>query len=64
MRQAGIWQQAFGFAEGIAVNLPSRVFERGNLLEERDLAGPHPQVWTKIDADAEVCHGIRSFVTS
>ena len=32
-RQARIWQQAFGFADSIAVNLPSRLFERSDLVE-------------------------------
>jgi predicted signal transduction protein with EAL and GGDEF domain/DNA-binding response OmpR family regulator len=32
-RQARIWQQNFGFADSIAVNLPSRLFERSDLVE-------------------------------
>jgi EAL domain-containing protein (putative c-di-GMP-specific phosphodiesterase class I) len=32
-RQARIWQDAFGFAETIAVNLPNRLFERIDLVE-------------------------------
>jgi PAS domain S-box-containing protein len=32
-RQARLWQQSFGFAESIAVNLPSRLFERSDLVE-------------------------------
>jgi EAL domain-containing protein (putative c-di-GMP-specific phosphodiesterase class I) len=32
-RQAKIWQQQFGFADSIAVNLPSRLFERSDLVE-------------------------------
>ena len=32
-RQARQWQQAFGFADSIAVNLPSRMFERSDLVE-------------------------------
>ena len=32
-RQARIWQDAFGFAESIAVNLPNRLFERADLVE-------------------------------
>ncbi len=32
-RQARIWQDAFGFADSIAVNLPSRLFERTDLVE-------------------------------
>jgi EAL domain-containing protein (putative c-di-GMP-specific phosphodiesterase class I) len=31
--QVRVWQSAFGFDEAIAVNLPSRMFERGNLVE-------------------------------
>jgi predicted signal transduction protein with EAL and GGDEF domain/DNA-binding response OmpR family regulator len=32
-RQARAWQEAFGFEESIAVNLPSRLFERSDLVE-------------------------------
>ena len=32
-RQARIWQDAFGFSESIAVNLPNRLFERTDLVE-------------------------------
>ncbi len=32
-RQAKAWQLSFGFADSIAVNLPSRVFERSDLVE-------------------------------
>ena len=32
-RQARIWQDNFGFADSIAVNLPSRLFERTDLVE-------------------------------
>ena len=32
-RQARIWQQSFGFSDSIAVNLPSRLFERSDLVE-------------------------------
>jgi len=32
-RQARIFQQNFGFADSIAVNLPSRLFERSDLVE-------------------------------
>jgi predicted signal transduction protein with EAL and GGDEF domain/FixJ family two-component response regulator len=32
-RQARIWQQNFGFADSIAVNLPSRLFERSDLVD-------------------------------
>ncbi|CAN5812093.1 EAL domain-containing protein [soil metagenome] len=32
-RQARLWQDSFGFADSIAVNLPSRLFERTDLVE-------------------------------
>ncbi|MDQ2777970.1 MAG: EAL domain-containing protein [Pseudomonadota bacterium] len=32
-RQARAWQSAFGFSDSIAVNLPSRLFERSDLVE-------------------------------
>ena len=32
-RQARIWQDSFGFADSIAVNLPNRLFERTDLVE-------------------------------
>ncbi len=32
-RQARLWQDSFGFAESIAVNLPNRLFERADLVE-------------------------------
>ncbi len=32
-RQARVWQLSFGFADSIAVNLPSRMFERTDLVE-------------------------------
>jgi len=32
-RQARVWQQNFGFGDAIAVNLPSRLFERSDLIE-------------------------------
>ena len=32
-RQARVWQDSFGFAESIAVNLPNRLFERADLVE-------------------------------
>ena len=31
--QARLWHQRFGFADSIAVNLPSRLFERSDLIE-------------------------------
>ncbi len=33
-RQARVWQDSFGFADSIAVNLPSRLFERTDLVED------------------------------
>jgi predicted signal transduction protein with EAL and GGDEF domain/CheY-like chemotaxis protein len=33
-RQARIWQQSIGFADSIAVNLPSRLFERSDLVDK------------------------------
>jgi len=32
-KQARVWQDAFGFDDSIAVNLPSRLFERSDLVE-------------------------------
>jgi len=32
-RQARVWQDSFGFAESIAVNMPNRLFERTDLVE-------------------------------
>jgi predicted signal transduction protein with EAL and GGDEF domain/DNA-binding response OmpR family regulator len=32
-KQARLWQEAFGFSDSIAVNLPSRLFERSDLVE-------------------------------
>jgi PAS domain S-box-containing protein len=32
-RQARVWQNSFGFADSIAVNLPNRLFERTDLVE-------------------------------
>ena len=33
-RQARIWMNSFGFADAIAVNLPCRVFERSDLIDQ------------------------------
>jgi predicted signal transduction protein with EAL and GGDEF domain/FixJ family two-component response regulator len=33
LRQARVWQDSFGFADSIAVNLPNRMFERTDLVE-------------------------------
>jgi predicted signal transduction protein with EAL and GGDEF domain/CheY-like chemotaxis protein len=41
-RQARVWQDAFGFDESIAVNMPSRMFHRSDLLDQvHDAVGPH-----------------------
>jgi predicted signal transduction protein with EAL and GGDEF domain/FixJ family two-component response regulator len=32
-RQARVWQEGFGFADSIAVNMPTRLFERTDLVE-------------------------------
>ncbi len=41
-RQARVWQDSFGFAESIAVNMPSRLFERTDLVEHiRAATGAH-----------------------
>ncbi len=37
-RQARQWKDSFGFAEAIAVNLPNRMFERGDLVSQIDAA--------------------------
>lgn len=33
-RQARMWQDSFGFSDSIAVNLPNRLFERSDLVEQ------------------------------
>jgi predicted signal transduction protein with EAL and GGDEF domain/CheY-like chemotaxis protein len=41
-RQAREWQDAFGFDETIAVNMPSRMFHRSDLVDQiHDAVGPH-----------------------
>jgi len=40
-RQARIWQDNFGFADSIAVNLPNRLFERTDLVEHIHQAVTH-----------------------
>ena len=40
-RQARIWQDSFGFADSIAVNLPNRLFERTDLVEHIHQAVTH-----------------------
>ena len=43
-RQARIWQDDFGFADSIAVNLPNRLFERSDLVEHIHAAVTHSGV--------------------
>ncbi|MEY4415058.1 MAG: hypothetical protein RIQ53_2351 [Pseudomonadota bacterium] len=33
-RQARVWQEAYGFEDSVAVNLPTRLFERRDLVEQ------------------------------
>jgi EAL domain-containing protein (putative c-di-GMP-specific phosphodiesterase class I) len=41
-RQSREWQDAFGFEETIAVNMPSRMFHRSDLIDQiHDAVGPH-----------------------
>jgi predicted signal transduction protein with EAL and GGDEF domain/DNA-binding response OmpR family regulator len=40
-RQARIWQDNFGFADSIAINLPNRLFERTDLVEHIHQAVTH-----------------------
>ena len=54
--QAKLWQQRFGFADSIAVNLPSRLFERSDLIESIHQAVtiqgvPHRVVMLEITED-------------
>ena len=39
--RSGIWQDSFGFADSIAVNLPNRLFERTDLVEHIHQAVTH-----------------------
>jgi EAL domain-containing protein (putative c-di-GMP-specific phosphodiesterase class I) len=55
-KQARAWQQAFGFAESIAVNLPSRLFERSDLVEHihqcvTAVSVPHRMIQLEITED-------------
>ena len=55
-KQARVWQQAFGFAESIAVNLPSRLFERSDLVEHihqcvTAVSVPHRMIQLEITED-------------
>jgi EAL domain-containing protein (putative c-di-GMP-specific phosphodiesterase class I) len=52
-RQARIWQQAFGFADAIAVNLPSHLFSRTDLIDHihqavTSYAVPHRMILLEI----------------
>jgi EAL domain-containing protein (putative c-di-GMP-specific phosphodiesterase class I) len=52
-RQARIWADAFGFADSIAVNLPNRMFERTDLIEQittavREEGIPHSMIQLEI----------------
>ncbi len=54
--QARLWQQSIGYAESIAVNLPSRLFERSDLIESIHQAVtsqgvPHRVVMLEITED-------------
>ncbi|MBL8362309.1 MAG: EAL domain-containing protein [Rubrivivax sp.] len=54
--QARLWQQKLGFSESIAVNLPSRLFERSDLIESIHQAVtsqgvPHRVVMLEITED-------------
>jgi predicted signal transduction protein with EAL and GGDEF domain/DNA-binding response OmpR family regulator len=54
--QAKLWQTRFGFADSIAVNLPSRLFERSDLIESIHQAVtiqgvPHRVVMLEITED-------------
>ncbi len=40
-RQVRVWQDSFGFADSIAVNLPNRLFERTDLVEHIHQAVTH-----------------------
>ncbi|MFN9745165.1 MAG: putative bifunctional diguanylate cyclase/phosphodiesterase [Betaproteobacteria bacterium] len=56
-RQARQWIEAFGFDEAIAVNMPSRLFERSDLVERIheyvSLAGvPHRMIHLEITEDS------------
>jgi PAS domain S-box-containing protein len=55
-KQARVWQQAFGFGESIAVNLPSRLFERSDLVEHihqcvTAVGVPHRMIQLEITED-------------
>ncbi|MDP1650829.1 MAG: EAL domain-containing protein [Rubrivivax sp.] len=55
-RQASAWQQAFGFADSIAVNLSSRLFERSDLVEHihqcvTAVSVPHRMIQLEITED-------------
>ena len=52
-RQARLWAEAFGFSESIAVNMPVRMFERTDLIEQisaavHDEGIPHSMIQLEI----------------
>jgi len=56
LRQASIWKQEFGFANSIAVNMPSRLFERSDLVEHihrcaKAVNVPHRMIQLEITED-------------
>ncbi|MBL8308146.1 MAG: EAL domain-containing protein, partial [Rubrivivax sp.] len=56
-QQARQWQSAFGFADSIAVNLPSRLFERSDLVETihqsvTNAGVPHRAIQLEITEDS------------
>ncbi len=51
-RQARVWQDSFGFADAIAVNLPNRLFERTDLIEViRDAVTAHGVPYRAIELE-------------
>ncbi len=55
-KQASAWQRAFGFADSIAVNMPSRLFERSDLVEHihqcvTAVSVPHRMIQLEITED-------------
>jgi predicted signal transduction protein with EAL and GGDEF domain/CheY-like chemotaxis protein len=55
-KQARQWQESFGFADSIAVNLPSRLFERSDLVEHihqcvSSVNVPHRMIQLEITED-------------
>jgi PAS domain S-box-containing protein len=55
-KQASLWQKSFGFDDAIAVNLPSRLFERSDLVEHihqcvTQFGVPHRMIQLEITED-------------